>query len=275
MIYRLSFKQITQMSSSSLRVVLYLFAISSSSCVSHGELINFNEANFPLNQPEEILNAMNIQIQAEDLLRITVHSLNPNAVAPYNLEQPGQNNMLQNNQGTQTLELFTGYPVDQNGFIDFPVLGPLKVAGMTLEEAKLMIYDRIRPSVKDVVVNVRYLNFKITVIGEVNSPGTLRLTNKRVTLLEALGMAGDLTPYANRRSVLVIREEGGKRSYQRLNLQSAEIFSSPFFYLQQNDVISVDPIQAKVATVADPAQRIISYASAGLSIITLIIALSR
>lgn len=257
-----------------------ILALSLASCVSHQELINFNEANLPENQPEAIVNAMNLTIQPEDLLRITVHSFDPLAAAPFNLEPQGQQNLQQiGNQvgqgGNYTLELFMGYLVDQEGYIDFPVLGRIPVEGLTIEEAKMKIYELLQPYLKDPVVNMRYLNLKITILGEVQGPGVQRLSNKRVTLLEAIGMAGDLTDYANRNNILIIREEEGRRTYTRLDLQSAEVFTSPYFYLQQNDVIYVEPIQARVATVADPAQRIISYASAGLSIITLIIALTR
>ncbi|MCB9294252.1 MAG: polysaccharide biosynthesis/export family protein [Lewinellaceae bacterium] len=262
-----------------LPTLLLATALLLSSCVSHQELINFNAAQLPYDSPEDILNAMELKIQPEDLLRITVHSFDPLAAAPFNLEAEGQNNMMMGNQmgqgGANSLELFMGYFVDQEGFIDFPVLGRIEVAGLTLEQAKFKIYELLRPYLKDAVVNMRFLNFKVTVLGEVNAPGTVRLTNKRVTLLEAIGMAGDLSDYANRTNVLVIREREGSRQYARLDLQSAEIFTSPYFYLQQNDVVYVEPIRARVATVADPAQRIISYASAGLSVITLIIALRR
>jgi len=261
---------------------MLLVTIILSSCVSHQELINFNEAQLEANSPEQILNALELKIQAEDLLRITVHSYDPIAAAPFNIETPGQttgmNQMNQINQGQgdpNNLELFMGYFVDQEGFIDFPTLGRIEVAGQTLDETKFKLYDLIKPYIKDAVINIRFLNFKVTVLGEVNSPGTIRLTNKRVTLLEAIGMANDLSDYANRTNVLIMREAEGSRQYARLNLQSADIFTSPYFYLQQNDVIYIEPIRARVATVADPAQRIISYATAGLSIITLIIALSR
>lgn len=232
------------------------------------------------NSPETILNALELKIQPEDLLRITVHSFDPLAAAPFNIENQEQggmnmNQMTQGQGGANNLELFMGYFVDKDGYIDFPVLGRIEVAGLTLEQAKFNLYNLIEPYLKDGVINMRFLNFKVTVLGEVNAPGTIRLTNKRVTLLEAIGMAGDLSDYANRTNVLIMREKEGSREYARLNLQSAEIFSSPYFYLQQNDVVYVEPIKARVATVADPAQRIISYASAGLSIITLIIALRR
>lgn len=277
----------TPLSSTAYFPLIYsvMLALVFSSCVQHRQLINFNEADLPEDTPEQIVNAMNLTIQPEDLLRIDVHSIDPLAAAPFN---PGtgpdgqrpQNNMqmMQGNQGQSgnyMLELFQGYLVDQNGYIDFPVLGQLKVEGLTIEEAKGQIYELLQEYLKDPVVEMRFLNLKITILGEVNIPGVQRLSNKRVTLLEALGMAGDLSDYANRNNVLVIREEEGRRTYTRLDLQSAEIFTSPYFYMQQNDMIYVEPIQARIATVADPAQRIISYTTAGLSLISLIIALSR
>jgi polysaccharide export outer membrane protein len=259
---------------------MLIAAVLLSSCVQHRQLINFNEADLPEDTPEQIVNAMNLTIQPEDLLRIDVHSIDPLAAAPFNPGGGQQQNMQmmggnQGQGGNYMLELFQGYLVDQNGYIDFPVLGQLKVEGLTIEEAKGQIYKLLQEYLKDPVVEMRFLNLKITILGEVNGPGVQRLSNKRVTLLEALGMAGDLSDYANRNNVLVIREEEGRRTYTRLDLQSAEIFTSPYFYMQQNDVIYVEPIQARIATVADPAQRIISYTTAGLSLISLIIALSR
>ncbi len=249
------------------------------SCVSHPELMNFSAEGFPANQKEDILNAADLKIQPEDLLRITVHSSDPVAAQPYNVENiqgsnPATAFQVQSQQGNQ-LELFMGYFVDQEGFIDFPGLGRIQVKGLTLDAAKLKIYELLLPYLKDAVVNIRILNFKVTVTGEVNLPGIIKLTNKRVSLLEAIGQAGDLTQYANRTNILVVREQDGNREYARINLQSAEVFKSPYFYLQQNDFIYIEPLKVRTATVADPAQRIISYSTAALSLVSLIIAITR
>ncbi|MEZ5039022.1 MAG: polysaccharide biosynthesis/export family protein [Saprospiraceae bacterium] len=271
----------TQFPISAFRLPLYLFALAltTASCVSHAELVSFNAEGFPQSNTEDILNAMELKIQPEDLLRITVHSANPIAAQPYNLENIQQSNQAtafqtQASQGN-TLELFMGYFVDQTGAIDFPGLGRIQVGGMTLDQAKFEIYKLLQPFLNDAVVNIRFLNFKVTVTGEVNAPGAIKLTNKRVTLLEAIAQAGDLSPYASRTNVLIMREQEGKRTYTRINLQSPDIFSSPYFYLQQNDFIYVEPLRARTATVADPAQRIISYSTAALSLISIIIALTR
>lgn len=246
-----------------------------SSCVSYERLVNFNQADLDTGKVEAITNTAGLEIQPEDLLRITVHAYDPLAAEPFNLEVEGRNNLQQQQLGSaNSLELFMGYLVDQEGFIDFPVLGRIQIAGLTLEEAKTKLYELIQPYLKEAVINMRFLNLKITVLGEVLVPGTIRLTNKRVTILEAIGMAGDLTSYADRTNILVIREQNGQRSYGRLNLQNDEIFRSPYFYLQQNDVIYIEPLQVRTATVADPAQRIISYGSGLISIVTLILALT-
>ena len=257
-----------------LTLILLVFAMCG--CVSHESLINFQKAELQ-NLAEEIGSHSEVTIQPDDLLRITVHSYSVEAAKPFNIEsQEGGNNQMRNMGGngqTNNLELFMGYLVDDSGNVDFPVIGPVKLDGLSIAEAKEKILGLVKPYLSDAVINMRLLNFKITVLGEVNAPGTIRLTNKRVTMLEAIGMARDFTPYANRNNVLLIREQYGKRKYLRFDLQSAEIFTSPYYYLQQNDVIYVEPVKARVATVSDPAQRAISYTSAGLSLITLIVAL--
>jgi polysaccharide export outer membrane protein len=244
-----------------------------SSCVSHKELITFDTASLPYGTTQAVNNALELHVEPDDLLRINVYSVDPEAAAPFNIEPA----MTEVNGivDASSLELFRGYIVDRGGFIDFPLLGQLKVEGMTIQEVKDYITEKLKLYLKDPVVTARFLNFKITILGEVNAPGLIRLANSRVTVLDAIGMAGDLTDYANRYEIVVIREVGGQRAYEKLNLQSADIFDSPFFYLKQNDVLYVQPIKAKTATVADPAQRIISYGTAALSIITLIVAFSR
>jgi polysaccharide export outer membrane protein len=178
-------------------------------------------------------------------------------------------------QTSNQLELFLGYFVDREGYLDFPVLGRIQVGGLTLAEAKQKILTLLLPQLTDAVINMRFLNFKITLTGEVNRPGIIRLSNQRVTILEALGHGGDFTAYANRTNVLLIREKDGQRTYTRIDLTKGDLFTSPYFYVQQNDVLYVEPIQAKVATVADPFSRAISYSSGLLAIITLIITLTR
>jgi polysaccharide export outer membrane protein len=255
------------------RTLIFCFTlVFFSSCVSYKELVTFDAASLPYGTTQAVNNALDLQVEPDDLLRINVYSVDPEAAAPFNIE-PATANVMQVDPGA--LELFKGYIVDRGGFIDFPLLGPLKVEGMKLRELKDFISEKLKVYLKDPVVTARFLNFKITVLGEVNAPGLIRLTNSRVTVLDALGMAGDLTDYANRYEVVVIRETNKQRTFDKLNLQRADIFDSPFFYLKQNDVLYVQPIRAKTATVADPAQRLLPFATAVLSVITLLIALNR
>ena len=173
------------------------------------------------------------------------------------------------------LLLLDGYLVDSTGYINFPVLGPLRVAGQSLNEARAQILGKLSPFLSDPVVNIRFLNFKVTILGEVAQPGTYTFFEDKITLLEVLGACGDLTPYANRTNILIVREKDGNREFGKINLQNTEAFFSPYFYVYQNDLIYIEPGEAKVATVADPLARIISYGSAFLSLVTIIFALTR
>jgi len=275
------FRMSVTFASAMTKILLLLLSISLcfGACVSHKQLITLPSETTVFTSPEQLSNAVELRVQPDDLLRITVYSFDKEAAAPFNIEDEAQPNRQMNQQanagGSNMFELFSGYLVDREGYISFPVLGRLRISGMTLMEAESLISTSVKPYLKDGVVNVRFLNYKVTILGEVFRPGTLRLSNQRVNLLEALGMAGDFTPYANRTNVLIIREQNGQRYYQRLNFQDPELIHSPYFYLQQNDVIYVEPTQAKVATVSDPFQRFFSYGSAVLSVVTLVIALFR
>ena len=171
------------------------------------------------------------------------------------------------------IDLFSGYYVDQTGAIDFPILGRIPVEGKTLEDVKLDIKKRLEIYLKGPVVNVRFLNFKVTMLGSVAQPGVLRVTNQRITLLEAFAQVGGLTDYANRDSILVVREQDGRREYKYINLHSEEVFTSKYYYLEQNDFIYVPPIKARAATVADRGQRVLQYTSAILSVAAIVVAI--
>lgn len=218
---------------------------------------------------EDIENRDELVIQPKDLLRIDVESIDPEAAMPFN--QTTEGNTAQ--ASAQNIQLFQGYLVDEDGYVDIPLLGRIEAAGQTLESLQFLVRGRLREYLRDPVVNVRFLNFKVTILGEVAVPGIIQMPNSRVTILDAIGMAGDLTDYANRDNILIVREEEGVRTYQRLSLQDDDIFNSEFYYLKQNDVIYVDPIRARTATVSDPGQRLITYLGPILSVVTLVIAL--
>lgn len=256
--------------------LLFLFLAANSSCVYHKQLVNFRlDGERTVSAPADILNQFEPRIQPTDILHIQVSSYDEEAALPFNRLRTGQNNQMNlgNNTGLNAQNLF-GYLVGYDGFIDFPVLGRVAVAGLSLTETRNLLLTMLQPYLKDAVVNVQFLNFKFTILGEVNRPSTYTVSNPRITILEAIGMAGDMNLYANRTNILVIREMDGRREYGTIDLQSPELFASPFYYLSQNDVIYIEPLPQRIATVADPAQRILGYVTTGLSILSIVLALT-
>ena len=222
-------------------------------------------------QDHDITNDIDIKIQPDDALFILVKTLEPEASEAYNLF-PTTNVSTLSNSGNPTI---TGYLVDSKGYIDFPVLGPIQVGGLTVDEAKALLIEKLKPHLVNPVVNIRFLNFRVSVLGEVGGPRTLTVPGERITILEAIGQAGDLTPYSNRKNILVIREQNGKRDFGYVNLHSPEVFDSPYFYLQQNDIVYVEPVKQATAQVRDPISEILPIVSGILSIAALIFAFSR
>ncbi len=209
----------------------------SSSCAPRRNLVYFSDlANKP--GDSQIITAdTEPKIQTNDLLSITVNTLSTES----NLLFTSNSNNI-SKSGYYEKE---GYRVDKDGNINLPVAGNVELKGLTIEQAQHLLVKNIGNYVKNPIVNVQFMNFRITVIGEVNQPSTFNAPNEKINLLEALGMAGDLTPYGKRDNVLVIRETEGKRSIVRLNLNNRDILNSPYFYLKQNDVIYVEPDKSK------------------------------
>ncbi len=186
------------------------------------------------------------RIMPKDLLTITVNTSDPEASAPFNLTTQTAYNTAQKNAVTSQPTL-QQYLVDNSGGIDFPVIGRLRVGGLTKTEAEELIKGKLIPYLKETpIVTVRMANYKISVLGEVAKPGTFTVSNEKVNVLEALAMAGDMTVYGVRDSVKLIREDAyGKQQIIPLNLNKADIVLSPYYYLQQNDIIYVTPNKAK------------------------------
>src|SRR5690606_15294210 len=204
-------------------------------------LVYFSDIDSQSNYNVKIESSVEPRIQSDDLLKITVSSLNQESNLLFNagiLTTTGNNNV-------STSPLNEGYLVDKKGEINFPVLGKVKIGGLTKDEAIEEMSFRLREYVKDPIVNIRFLNFKVTVIGEVNKPSTFTVPTEKITILEALGLAGDMTAYGKRENVLVIRDKDGVRSLNRLNLNDKGILSSPYYYLTQNDVVYVEPDKMK------------------------------
>ena len=219
-------------------VIVFLFVLAS--CKTY-EKINYMQ-DVRVDTPVEVSVKQGIRIQPQDMLSIVVSSKTPELAMIFNLPvvsyQAGSE--VVSGAGSQRL---LGYVVDNNGEIDFPVLGKIKVAGLTRWEVQEYIKKTIIDAglMKDLVVTVEFMNFKISIMGEVNSPGTYTINGDKVTLLEALSMARDLTIYGKRDGVYVVREENGVRTTYNVDLRSVSLFDSPVYYLRQNDVVYVEP----------------------------------
>ena len=232
--------------------------------------------NKVVNEPEAIDKHAGIVIQAKDMLSIVVSSRNPELVAMFNLP------VVSYQAGSEVVntgynQRLMGYVVDNDGFIDFPVLGPIKVVGLTRWELSELIKNKLLNDglLTDAVVTVEFMNFKVSVIGEVNAPGTYSLQNDKVTILQAISLARDLTIFGQRENVCVIREREGERIIYEINLCDVSMFNSPAYYLQQNDVVYVQPseVKARQSTTDDKALRMTSIFVSGGSLLVSVAAL--
>ena len=183
-------------------------------------------------------------IQQDDMLYIHISSAVSEAVAPFNLDSSSGAAMSSFEFQKQS------YLVSNGGTIDFPVLGTITVGGLSIEAIKSVLREKLLVYVKDPVINIRLLNFKVSVLGEVTRPGIITVTSQRLTLLEAITQAGDLTLYGKRENILLIRDFQGTKSYNRIDITKADFVNSPFYYLDQNDVIYVEPRKAKIDSTA-------------------------
>ena len=188
-----------------------------------------------------------IIIQPQDQLSIIVTSRDPKMAVPFNLSVSTFYTGSELSSSGGASQRITGYIVDNAGDINFPSLGPIHVSGLNRWELQELIKDKLADSglLRDAVVTVEFLNFKISVLGEVTSPGTYTVTGDKITILQALALARDLTIYGQRDNVQVIREQNGQRQIFSLNLTNSDIFSSPGYYLQQNDVVYVTPSKVR------------------------------
>lgn len=201
------------------------------------DAVNYNTVEIPM---------YDAKIMPKDLLTITVNTTDPQAAAPFNLTTQTPYNIAQSNSVT-TQATLQQYLVDNDGNVNFPVLGTLHLEGLTKNQAEELITGKLGTYLKEKpVVTVRMVNYKISVMGEVARPGTFTVSNEKINVLEALAMAGDLTIYGIRDNVKLIREDAhGQRSIHILDLNRADLVLSPYFYLQQNDVLYVTPNKTK------------------------------
>lgn len=219
----------------SLLVVLLLL----SSCASRKDLVYYQDID------SVQMNNATYQslLQPDDLLTIIVRGENPEAVVAFNM--PNISYGANDQAGLEIQRLFT-YLIDSENTINFPVIGKIKLGGLSRADAEKALVKEISKYVINPKIDLRILNYKVTVQGEVNKPGTFPVNSERITVLEAISLAGDLTVYGKRSNVMLLREENGTKKVVRMDLTKADFINSPYYYLRQNDVIYVEPNKTKI-----------------------------
>ncbi len=213
-----------------LLILLFTSSLFVTSCVSKKDVVYFQTAK----DFETIVDTDTFapKFKVNDIVSIFVSTFDLEAVKPFNLYKGGGDN--------QSREL-VDYLIDIDGNIDYPVLGKIKLLGLTVEEAKELFKEKLSVYLNDPIINIRILNFRISVLGQVNAPGRYEVSGERITLLEAIAMAGDLDIKGQRKNILVIRDFNGTKTYTRVDLTNKELFNSPVYYLTQNDIIYIEP----------------------------------
>lgn len=232
---------------------LFLTAITLSSCSTYKTIPYFQNLDKTKITQEEIKNNSALKIQPGDILGITVGSLNPDAWT----------------DGNKNGETALGYKVDDGGNISLPLIGLVKVGDLTTVQARELIETRLVKYLKSPAVNLTILNFKISVLGDVNRPNVYPVLSEQISITEALSLAGDLQITGMRQNVLLIREQGGVRKYIPVDLTSTSLFQSEYYYLRNNDIIYVTPDKNKAAAV-DQSARNVGFVLSAVSILTLI-----
>ena len=252
----------------------FLFVITS--CVDQKKYVYFQK-NAGQSDTISVAQAYVPQIQPGDILAIPISSLNPAASSFFNPFSSGTtpDNSAPNsapNPGaiSASTPSATGYLVDAAGMIEMPILGGVKVGGLTTSAARDTIKRRLKTYLYEPTVNVRFLNYKISVMGEVTHPAVYVIPNERVSIPEAISMAGDLTPFAKHENLLVIRDNNGKKEFGRVDLNSRDIFTSPYYYLHSGDIVYVEQTKTK-AQQNDPTLRILPVILSAIAALLLLL----
>jgi polysaccharide export outer membrane protein len=255
--------------------LILLFILPLSSCETTKKVAYFQDIS--LAQQSELVNPAKFTepvIQSDDILSISIFTTDPasgmivNQAASQAISTViGQSTLLGATPPT------SGFLVDKSGEIDLAVVGKVKVSGLTSFQAKDLIREKASIVYTNPNIQVRFANFKVTILGEVARPASYLIPNEKVTVLDALGLSGDLTIFGKRENVTLIRENNGKKEFARLNLNSKDLFKSPYYYLKQNDVIYVEPNKGKAASLNQA--RTQTFAVIGTALSVLIVLLSR
>ena len=226
--------------------VLLAAVFSFESCISYKNLSYFQ--NIETTDFSQVKHYYDARIMVKDLLTINVSTTDPEAGRPFNLQYTGSNTGYSGGSNNVNLRTFL---VNNDGEINFPVLGKVKVAGLTIDECQEKFQDLIKPYMSEIehpIVTVRLSNFHVTVLGEVNNPGPKNAEKEKLSIIDAIALSGDMTVYGEREKVLLIRENSdGQKEWHRLNFCDANIMNSPYYYLQQNDIVYVEPNKLKKA----------------------------
>ena len=254
------------------------------SCISSKQIAYFQKG---VNQSDtlQIAKAYIPTIQAGDILLINIGSLNPAASSffnPYSTMSVGSettdassaaaSGITQSPSVSQTAA--PNFLVDENGAIELPLIGNIKLGGLTTAQARDLIKERIKKYLKEPTINVRVINYKVSVMGEVVHPSVYVIPNEKITLPEALSLAGDLTIFGKRENVLIIRDDNGKKIFARVNLSNRDLYTSPYYYLHNNDVVYVEPNGGRIAQ-TDKTYQILPVILSALSFLSIIFVYSR
>ncbi|WP_190808472.1 polysaccharide biosynthesis/export family protein [Flagellimonas sp. S3867] len=201
------------------------------SCAPRQDVVYFQDASQFETLVEE--GAFNTKFKVDDLVSIHISTLDPEASAPFNLFRGAEEGGIRAQQ--------VNYLVDKNGEIDFPVIGKVKIVGLSPSETRALLRDKLTDYLKNPIINIRIRNFTVTILGAVNRPGTYPVNGEQITIMEALGLAGDINIKGRRDNVMVIRDFDGTKVYNRINLNEKNALKSPVYYLTQNDVVYVEP----------------------------------
>lgn len=239
---------------------LMVILVSSCGSVKHSDMLMLTDVQDAVANVDSL---PVLKIQPDDILNIQVVDEDNNTISAFQhtINATGE-------AGEKALGVSEGYRVDEQGYIYLPYIGQVEAAGKTIMAVRQDINSRLIQYLPKANVQVRFVNFKVTLMGEVNRPNTYVIPNERLNILEAIGMAGDFTPYAKRNSVLIIRERNQVREFHRINTKDKSVFASPYFYLSPNDIVIVDPLKAKqYATTGDFFQR---YSGIFFPVVTLV-----
>jgi polysaccharide export outer membrane protein len=239
-----------------LLIVLSSFLLLSESCITPKDITYFQDVSDSLSS-QQISKQFEAIIQPGDILSIHVSSLSPEASSFFNVIGESSNQEVANT-----------YLVNASGMVEMPLIGSIQLGGSTTEQAISSVKNKLEKYLINPSVNLRIRNFKVTVLGEVQNPGVYTIPNEKVTLIEALGLAGDLTIFGKRMNVLIIREQRGERKFMRVDLTSKTFFDSDYYYLHSNDIIYVEPGKGTIAN-ADLIYKILPIIFSGLSTIAL------